>query len=319
MWNSTREPSAFGPARWGRGCRRGWPRRGPGRRRRRSAGRSPSGRRDRPCWCSPGVDGAADGGPQRAAQEGHAGAEQQLGIDVDAAFQPEAAPQAGHVMGQHPARNSKPGRRVCALGKGLIEAREAGQQGEDEDQKAQGVVHRWSTPYSKAVPEQGRRTIVDTECGHQHCQPRGCRFAGRALQNGQRPGSELLGPPRKSLPVSVERLACRSKTLATRLPLSIDVRGNLRGQGDDVMDGFDALLREMKRVFAPGSVEAPFAWLFTAALLVLLVSLVRRWTRRRAQRGRAPVPRLGRDHAQRARDRARSTPSRAGPRPPRRT
>ncbi len=46
------------------------------------------------------------------------------------------------------------------------------------------------------------------------------------------------------------------------------------------MDGFDALLREMKRVFAPGSVEAPFAWLFTAALLVLLVSLVRRWTRR---------------------------------------
>src|SRR4249920_3117951 len=52
------------------------------------------------------------------------------------------------------------------------------------------------------------------------------------------------------------------------------------GRGDDVMDGFDALLREMKRVFAPGSVEAPFAWLFTAALLVLLVSLVRRWTRR---------------------------------------
>ena len=46
------------------------------------------------------------------------------------------------------------------------------------------------------------------------------------------------------------------------------------------MDGFDALLREMKRVFTPGSVEAPFAWLFTAALLVLLVSLVRRWTRR---------------------------------------
>ena len=46
------------------------------------------------------------------------------------------------------------------------------------------------------------------------------------------------------------------------------------------MQGFDALLGELKRVFTPGSVEAPFAWLLTAALLVLLAVLVRRWTRR---------------------------------------
>jgi uncharacterized LabA/DUF88 family protein len=46
------------------------------------------------------------------------------------------------------------------------------------------------------------------------------------------------------------------------------------------MNGLDAVLRELKRVFSPGSVEAPFAWLLAAALLVLGVTLVRRWTRR---------------------------------------
>jgi uncharacterized LabA/DUF88 family protein len=47
------------------------------------------------------------------------------------------------------------------------------------------------------------------------------------------------------------------------------------------MDGFDALLREMKRVFAPGSVEAPFVWLLAAALLALLAYLVRRLSKKR--------------------------------------
>ena len=46
------------------------------------------------------------------------------------------------------------------------------------------------------------------------------------------------------------------------------------------MNGFDALLAELRRVFTPGSVEAPFAWLLTAALLLLVVHLVRRWIRR---------------------------------------
>lgn len=45
------------------------------------------------------------------------------------------------------------------------------------------------------------------------------------------------------------------------------------------MNGFDALLAELRRVFTPGSVEAPFAWLLAAALLLLVVHLVRRWTR----------------------------------------
>lgn len=47
------------------------------------------------------------------------------------------------------------------------------------------------------------------------------------------------------------------------------------------MHGFDALLAEMRRVYSPGSFEAPFAWLATAALLLLLVLLLRRWTRPR--------------------------------------
>src|SRR5262245_47772129 len=61
--------------------------------------------------------------------------------------------------------------------------------------------------------------------------------------------------------------------------------GNLCGQGDDVMNGFDALLRELKRVFAPGSVEAPFAWLLTAVLLLLLVRFIKRSLRRPAEWG----------------------------------
>ena len=40
------------------------------------------------------------------------------------------------------------------------------------------------------------------------------------------------------------------------------------------MNGFDAPLAELRRVFTPGSVEAPFAWLLTAALLLLVVHLV---------------------------------------------
>src|SRR5262245_37945211 len=56
---------------------------------------------------------------------------------------------------------------------------------------------------------------------------------------------------------------------------------NLRGQGGRrKMNGLDALLAQLKRVFTPGSLEAPFAWLLTAALLLLLVHLVRRWLRR---------------------------------------
>ena len=47
------------------------------------------------------------------------------------------------------------------------------------------------------------------------------------------------------------------------------------------MNGLDALLGELRRVFTPGAVEAPFAWLLTATLLVLLVGLVRRWVRHR--------------------------------------
>jgi uncharacterized LabA/DUF88 family protein len=47
------------------------------------------------------------------------------------------------------------------------------------------------------------------------------------------------------------------------------------------MNGLDALLGELRRVFTPGSVEAPFAWLLTAAFVALLVALVGRWTSRR--------------------------------------
>ncbi len=47
------------------------------------------------------------------------------------------------------------------------------------------------------------------------------------------------------------------------------------------MNGLDALLGELRRVFTPGAVEAPFAWLLTATLLMLLVGLVRRWVRHR--------------------------------------
>ena len=69
------------------------------------------------------------------------------------------------------------------------------------------------------------------------------------------------------------------------------------------MEGLDALLREMKRVFAPGSAEAPFAWLLAAALLpVVLIVMPAAPPRGGPQRGRASVPRLRSGHAQGARD-----------------
>src|SRR5262245_42847634 len=47
------------------------------------------------------------------------------------------------------------------------------------------------------------------------------------------------------------------------------------------MNAFDALLAELRRVFTPGSVEAPFAWLLAAALLLAVVQIIRYRLRRR--------------------------------------
>ena len=40
------------------------------------------------------------------------------------------------------------------------------------------------------------------------------------------------------------------------------------------MEGLDALLNDIKRVLAPGSAEAPFAWISIALALVMLAQII---------------------------------------------
>ena len=72
------------------------------------------------------------------------------------------------------------------------------------------------------------------------------------------------------------------------------------------MSGLEALLSNLKRAFAPGSPEAPLAWLLAAIAVLLLVLgiavLLLRRQPKRAQRGRALLSGLRGRHPQGARD-----------------
>src|SRR5262249_12923482 len=84
-----------------------------------------------------------------------------------------------------------------------------------------------------------------------------------------------------------QRLALRSPVSACLPPLAAGkagccalLTGIVEGTAMEVLD---ALLKEIKRVLAPGSVEAPFAWIIIALVLVMLAQAVAARLRRGAR------------------------------------
>ena len=216
-----------------------------------------------------GVDGGADGGPDGAAEHGPAGAEQQLGIDVDAAFEVEARSTAPAHRG--PARRrGTPGRgnRRPRLGRRRI-----------GDQAKPSTI---TSAAAAALTGTNPLAVRDWRVPGNYARRGGAQYPIRTLppKRGQRRrgthaalfgrrGKSAIRPRKQPVDTAVSTLKAQRPPLSLAAPCAsrraaLESKGVLWGalvvSGGTAMEATTALLEHVTRVLAAGFSAAPLVW-----------------------------------------------------------